>query len=751
MAAHAAEPDVLLQGDVLHIGFHRVGKAPYPEDIVTPGVLRALAQHLDVDLLTEDVFWGDYCYFAGVTGEAFRFLEFMGLSKPDHERPLVERYGHATAEEMYRHAFEAAGLVADLYLKPRMPAKNGLRDALVHSLRDRQWPAIGIGVFGPPEPFLITGYAEEGEVLLGWSHFQGEKQNDPNVSFEPTGQFRLRNWHEAVDGVAVITATRDRPEPRKTYRDALERAILELRTTGEGGRVLGTAAMEAWAAYLEHDAGFTGWTDPQWQKAHSDHGGTAGDLAERRALAGSFLDLAGRFLPEAAGDLAMAATSFHGSHDTVYEIWETAAKAGPFDPDLEKFKAPGRRRTMASLVRRLAQFDRRGLAFMERAADTVRGNAAGPSIPVDPVLDGMAVLEKAALPPLAAGPAWAPENVAMPNAMGMACAFLDEPFGHLNEAERADEKLGYCLWMGLSGAAFGMPSDGPERSNLELLLDALGYDCELWAGKPLAEEMGIPCRMWGWDDNLRRRIFWNLRDRRLPVLLFGCGPWPDWWLITRAEHWNAFYGYGGGQERFRPGEPLGHPENALRPVDFLAGMKGKETWTINFLRKRIAPRPTMEDLYERAIAWGTRAMGPQQLLLMGPDGSEHLSERPYQDWAQMVASDALFPPGDPATLKTRREWLEQHEVGLAERRYYGSRFLELAATRLNRPELKQAAVHFRAVHTHVACLWAHLGGLHAPDAHRRLGDRNVREAIARELREIEREDAAAAVLLTAAG
>jgi hypothetical protein len=54
---------------------------------------------------------------------------------------------------------------------------------------------------------------------------------------------------------------------------------------------------------------------------------------------------------------------------------------------------------------------------------------------------------------------------------------------------------------------------------------------------------------------LRRRIFWNLRDRRLPILLFSWGEWPDWRLIAAAEHWWLFRGYGGNNGGgYRPNE-----------------------------------------------------------------------------------------------------------------------------------------------------------------------------------------------------
>lgn len=748
MNSAAAGTRVLLEGDTLRIGFHGVGKAPYPEDIVPAAVLRAMAQHLGVNLNTEGIFWGDYCYFAGVTGEAFRFLEFMGLSPGEPGRPLVERYGQMTQAQMYRLAFDAAGLAAELHLKPNLPDKATLQSQIVASLRDRHTPVIGIGVFGPPEPFLITGFDQGGEVLLGWSHFQDQKKGDPRLSFEPTGQFRLHDWYEALDGALIVTGTQQRPAPRDMYRSALERAIRELRAA-EGSGPLGTAAMARWAAHLESEADFAGFSEEQWRKAQSDHGGTAGDLAERRALAGSFVMLACRQFREAEDDLHTAKAAFEGSHDTVYEIWETVARTGPFDPDLSKFQNPECRRVMAGLVRRLAELDRRAAACLERAANIITGRDPGPQVPPDPVLDGVAVLTKAQTPETGQPVLWAPENIALPNLLGMARAFLREPFGALNEVEQAQAKLDYVLWMGLSGAAFGMLHDGPERANLPLAFDALGYDYELWLSGRLARETGWPCKVWGWDDNLRRRIFWNLRDRKLPVLLFHCGPWPDWHLVTGARGWGCFQGYGGSSgEGYRPNEPLDHPKNPLRPIDLIGGMQGERTWTIHLLAKRATPKPPMEELYRRAIEWGAARMRQQRMKLLDATGEEFLSVRPFHDWAAMMRADALFPGDDPALLKARREWLEGDEVELAERRFYGAAFLDLAAIRLARPQLKDAADRFRAVYGLVSQIWSHVGGLEAPEAHLKLADRQTREAIADLLLEIEREDGAAAALLS---
>jgi len=744
----AQMPDhrVLLEGDMLQIGFYRVGKAPYPEDVVPAAVLRALAQHLRVDLQTQGVFWGDYCFFAGVTGEAFRFLEFMGLGASTPGRSLAERYGHTSTAELYLGALAAAGLQGVLMSRPLDRAM--VQGQIVASLRDRQTPVIAIGGFGPPEPCLITGTDEGGDVLLGWSHFQGEPKGNPDLSFEPTGQFRLRHWERLIEAVVVVTGTTARPPLEEVYFQALERGVRELRTPGGEADPLGVAALERWAAHLEREADFAGFTEEQWQKAQSDHGSTAGDLAERRALAASFAELACRVFPDSKADLELAQAAFMGAHDTVYEIWETVARTGPFDPDLEKFKDPARRAILAALVRRLADLDRRGARALERVVNALSGKDSGPAIPPDALLDGTVRLRKADSPAPAEPPLWAPENIHIANAMSMLRAFLGEPLGELNEAERANRKLDYVLWMGFSGAAFGRLGEGSEKANLPLLADALGYDYELWLSGRLAQETGLPGRVWGWDDNLRRRIFWNLRDRGLPVLLFNCGPWPDWWLVTEAANWGCLRGYGGSAgESYRPNEPLDHPKNPLRDIQLFDWMKGKETWTLQLTARRATPKPPLEDLYRRALEWGVRKMAQPRMELLRADGSVFVSPQPFQDWAAMLRTDALFPEDDPATLKQREECFEGHEVELAERRFYGAAFLDLAAVRLDRPRLQAAAEHFRAVHRLMERIWAQRGGLHAPEGYLGYADPAVREAMATLLLDIGREESAAAALL----
>jgi len=134
------------------------------------------------------------------------------------------------------------------------------------------------------------------------------------------------------------------------------------------------------------------------------------------------------------------------------------------------------------------------------------------------------------------------------------------------------------------------------------------------------------------------------------------------------------------------------------------------------------------------------------MTLLDSTGKEFVSKTPFYDWARMMQADEIFPDS-PALLKDRRAFLKGIEVGLAERRFYGAAFLELAAERLGRPEYKQAAEKFRTTHALIEKIWSHLGGLDAQDAHLRYADKTVRQNIASLIFQIAENETAAAELL----
>ena len=71
-------------------------------------------------------------------------------------------------------------------------------------------PVIALGIIGPPEACVITGYREGGNVLMGWNVFQEYPEYQASVRFEKNGYFITADWWENPDTTALIaTGTED--------------------------------------------------------------------------------------------------------------------------------------------------------------------------------------------------------------------------------------------------------------------------------------------------------------------------------------------------------------------------------------------------------------------------------------------------------------------------------------------------------------------------------------------------------------
>lgn len=65
-------------------------------------------------------------------------------------------------------------------------------------------PVIALGIIGPPEACVITGYRDNGNVLTGWNVFQEYPEYQASVQFEKNGYFITDAWWENPDTCALF-------------------------------------------------------------------------------------------------------------------------------------------------------------------------------------------------------------------------------------------------------------------------------------------------------------------------------------------------------------------------------------------------------------------------------------------------------------------------------------------------------------------------------------------------------------------
>ena len=368
---------------VPRVHFYEGGKR-CPEDIILPSVMRAILEFLgERDYGCKHCLARQpnckvlctYAFLVGVSGAA----SFLSWKEGWHEDNAALVYTSADAAAPERHIFEAIGYRHAWAVKEQGRDNEALFRQRIADSVQRGMPVLGYGVIGPPEPAIVAGYDEGGDVLVGWSFFQ-----DADTEREPSGYFRKRDWFGDTQRLLVIGEKRDRPSLRDTCRDAL-RWMLQVSHTpvvrpepdapeGYQQRHNGLAAYEAWAKHLLRDEAWPAEDEGVLRAHHQVHYGVVGTLAEARWYGSVFLAQvvegfeAGPGRRGAQAEILHAAACYAAEHDLMWEVWELAGGIG----NPEAFRAmadPAVRMAMARVIRQARDLDAQAAEHMERALE----------------------------------------------------------------------------------------------------------------------------------------------------------------------------------------------------------------------------------------------------------------------------------------------------------------------------------------------------------------------------------------------
>jgi hypothetical protein len=311
-------------------------------------------------------------YLMGTSGHAFRLLWTDDWNfGPNTSFPAIA----PDSLEPVQRAFASLGYAYEVLLRPevaktwkvQVPTSDdeaAYRAKIVESLRQGR-PVIAIGVVGPPEPCLITGYEDGGAVLLGWSGFQGDGEFKTETD-AGTGYFRKRNWFKDTSGIILVGEKTARQPQLDITRDTLAWGLTIMRAKEIQGRHAGQAAYQAWIDGLLKDDAFRALDEKALQARYNMHRDTAGSLAEARAWGSPFLRSVGTAYPHAKADLDAAADCFDAEHDLVWATWEfTTPREG--QTSLQRFADPGIRRRMVPLIKLMKEKDAEAAGHIEKA------------------------------------------------------------------------------------------------------------------------------------------------------------------------------------------------------------------------------------------------------------------------------------------------------------------------------------------------------------------------------------------------
>ncbi len=234
------------------------------------------------------------------------------------------------------------------------------------SVREDHRPCIARGVLGPPEECLVTGFDRDGDVLIGWSFFQKQKEFKSTVEFEDSGYFRKTDWYKDTPGVIVMGERGEPGDLKKTYRDALEWGVrmMEAEASGEGVPS-GISAYQVWMDTIADDSEFKGRRVKDLVSQYKIHHVNVGLLAECRWYGSLFLKrMLGAGLPE---DLKPAAGCFQEIHDTMWRIWGAVGGLGTSPEKAKRFADPAVRREVIALLEKARELDMKALGHIKAA------------------------------------------------------------------------------------------------------------------------------------------------------------------------------------------------------------------------------------------------------------------------------------------------------------------------------------------------------------------------------------------------
>lgn len=246
------ENSVVLYG-ISKVEYGATGCTPYPM------CLKSCANYLGQDISLD--------FIMAATGAAFR-LTWDTTSWNCGNVDVIHTFDNP--EEIYKLGVEALG--RDFQIITRTNTLCDVKFAstnhsdqksdfinFIKNQIDKGFPCIALGIIGPPEACIVTGYRENGEILLGWNFFQDAAEFASDVKFDESGYFISDKWWKNNETIAVISLG-EKNKPLISYKAIVENAIIVMtgRLDMKSGKTFakGIMAYDAWKKAVLNESDF---------------------------------------------------------------------------------------------------------------------------------------------------------------------------------------------------------------------------------------------------------------------------------------------------------------------------------------------------------------------------------------------------------------------------------------------------------------------------------------------------------------
>lgn len=310
-----------------------------------------------------------YAYLMAASGAAFR----LRWSTAGWDLGQVDiRNTYANPRLAFAKAFEAAG--RSFTMLEREAADEAAMTRLVCAELNAGRPVIALGVIGPPEACIITGYRENGKTLLGWNLFQENMEFAQGLETEPSGYFVKKGWWENTKCVMAVGGQHC---PQTQLADILKNALALMRettlTTREGTVYhTGQAGYTAWAAALRSDPGFApGALLPALAERLMCQGDAEVMVGEGRSFAAGWMEWVAAQLPAAAAECMACAKALKAVGGCVHKMGLLRGNTMQNAENVQKFAEKEVREKTAQLVLAAAAHEAEAAGWMEKIIEII--------------------------------------------------------------------------------------------------------------------------------------------------------------------------------------------------------------------------------------------------------------------------------------------------------------------------------------------------------------------------------------------
>ncbi|MDR0272158.1 MAG: AraC family transcriptional regulator [Clostridiales bacterium] len=305
------------------------------------------------------------------SGAAFRMR--WGIENGGWDLAAIDiRNIYETWEKPFRLAFKAAGRDYNVPDITDESMKKEIYLQFIKSELDCGRPVIALGVVGPPEACIITGYRKNGETLLGWSLFQGDVPFGGEHDIDETGYFSQDKWFENIEGIMAIGEDIGKgASVKEVLQNAYTLMTKENVTVYDGMFSYhgGQAAYEAWAKTIENDSFFSG------ENFKQEYGNCQNDaemmLGEGRGYAAVYLNNLAETTPYSADELRHCAALIESAAVCAWKMQDPRGGWQVTDENMARFRDAKVRKRIAELIRQAAIYEKDACAKLKGIIDKI--------------------------------------------------------------------------------------------------------------------------------------------------------------------------------------------------------------------------------------------------------------------------------------------------------------------------------------------------------------------------------------------